>query len=73
MAPQATPSDPRGAFAALIARWKEDPGGTYRSWFLWDQRLKNFRSIRAIAPGRSLAGGLRAGFLSARIRSCFEI
>lgn len=35
------------ALAALIARWKEDPGGTYRSWFLWDERVKNFRSIRA--------------------------
>lgn len=33
--------------AALIGRWKQDPGGTYRSWFLWDQRLKNFRAIRA--------------------------
>ena len=31
---------------ALIARWKGDPGGTYRSWFLWEERLKNFRSIR---------------------------
>jgi len=30
----------------LIARWREDPGATYRSWFLWDERLKNFRSIR---------------------------
>jgi type II restriction enzyme len=30
----------------LIARWKADPGGTYRSWFLWEERLKNFRSIR---------------------------
>ena len=30
----------------LIERWREDPGGTYQSWFLWDQRLKNFRSIR---------------------------
>lgn len=35
------------ATAALIQRWKPDPGGTYRSWFLWDQRIKNFRSIRA--------------------------
>lgn len=35
------------AHAQLIARWKEDPGGAYRSWFLWDQRIKNFRSIRA--------------------------
>ncbi len=30
----------------LIERWREDAGATYRSWFLWDQRLKNFRSIR---------------------------
>ena len=31
---------------ALIQRWREDPGGTYQTWFLWDERLKNFRSIR---------------------------
>ncbi|MBZ4329687.1 MULTISPECIES: type II restriction endonuclease [Myxococcaceae] len=31
---------------SLISRWREDPGGTYRSWFLWEERLKNFRSIR---------------------------
>ncbi len=31
----------------LINRWKGDPGSTYRTWFLWDQRLKNFRAIRA--------------------------
>ncbi|WP_114227233.1 MULTISPECIES: type II restriction endonuclease [Sphingomonas] len=30
----------------LIANWRDDPGATYRSWFLWDERLKNFRSIR---------------------------
>jgi type II restriction enzyme len=30
----------------LITRWKDDPGGTYRTWFLWEERLKNFRSIR---------------------------
>ena len=30
----------------LIARWRDDAGGTYRSWFLWEERLKNFRSIR---------------------------
>jgi len=30
----------------LIRRWRNDPGATYRSWFLWDERLKNFRSIR---------------------------
>ncbi len=30
----------------LIQRWKEDPLGTYSTWFLWAERLKNFRSIR---------------------------
>lgn len=30
----------------LIARWRDDAGATYRAWFLWEQRLKNFRSIR---------------------------
>lgn len=32
--------------APLLARWRDDPGGTYRTWFLWEERLKNFRSIR---------------------------
>ena len=30
----------------LIRRWRDDPGGTYQSWFLWEERLKNFRTIR---------------------------
>lgn len=30
----------------LIECWREDVGATYRSWFLWDERIKNFRSIR---------------------------
>lgn len=30
----------------LIDRWRADPDGTYQTWFLWDERLKNFRSIR---------------------------
>lgn len=30
----------------LIDRWRSDLGGTYRTWFLWADRLKNFRSIR---------------------------
>ncbi|MFJ7244345.1 type II restriction endonuclease [Kitasatospora sp. NPDC098652] len=34
------------AIASLIRRWRDDPGGTYRSWFLWEERTKNFRSIR---------------------------
>jgi type II restriction enzyme len=39
----ATASDP---VRYLFERWREDPGGTYRTWFLWEERLKNFRSIR---------------------------
>jgi len=34
------------AIQELLERWRDDPGGTYRTWFLWDQRLKNFRSLR---------------------------
>lgn len=30
----------------LIEQWRDDQGATYRSWFLWDERLKNFGSIR---------------------------
>ena len=30
----------------LLQQWRDDPAATYRNWFLWDQRLKNFRSIR---------------------------
>jgi type II restriction enzyme len=33
-------------FRDLVQRWRGDPGGTYQSWFLWNDRLKNFRSIR---------------------------
>jgi len=41
--PQSSTIDPvRG----LLGRWREDPSGTYRTWFLWEERLKNFRSIR---------------------------
>ncbi len=34
------------AIQALIRRWKDDPAATYQSWFLWSERVKNFRSIR---------------------------
>lgn len=44
MADSQTPGN--DAIATLLARWKADPGGTYRTWFLWDERIKNFRSIR---------------------------
>lgn len=30
----------------LIRHWRNDPGGTYTLWFLWAERLKNFRTIR---------------------------
>lgn len=30
----------------LLSRWRNDPTGAYHSWFLWEERLKNFRSIR---------------------------
>lgn len=32
--------------SVLIEHWKADPHSTYNSWFLWEERLKNFRSIR---------------------------
>lgn len=34
------------AVKALITRWRDDAGGAYRTWFLWEERIKNFRSIR---------------------------
>jgi type II restriction enzyme len=36
----------RDSLALLIDHWKADPHSTYNSWFLWEERLKNFRSIR---------------------------
>jgi type II restriction enzyme len=41
--PPATVNDP---VRSLLARWRDDPGSTYQTWFLWEDRLKNFRSIR---------------------------
>lgn len=34
------------ALRTLVEHWRQDPNGTYTSWFLWEERLKNFRSIR---------------------------
>ena len=31
----------------LIARWRADSSCTYRTWFLWEERLKNFRPFAA--------------------------
>jgi len=39
------------ALRTMLRRWRGDAGGTYRTWFLWEERLKNFRSIR-----RGIAG-----------------
>jgi type II restriction enzyme len=39
------PFDPE-AVRELVGRWRNDPAGTYRTWFLWAERVKNFRSIR---------------------------
>ena len=36
-------TDPIGT---LITRWKDDSLSTFSTWFLWSERLKNFRSIR---------------------------
>ena len=30
----------------LMQHWRADADGTYRNWFLWEERIKNFRSIR---------------------------
>ena len=38
-----SPNDP---VRDLLIRWREDAVGTYQTWFLWEERLKNFRSIR---------------------------
>ena len=35
------------SLSTLIDHWKGNPGGTYRSWFLWEERIKNVRSIRS--------------------------
>lgn len=45
-APIANTDAKQDAVALLILRWRQDAGGTYQTWFLWKERLKNFRSIR---------------------------
>ena len=42
----AAPDPAPDALHTLMSRWRDDPGGTYRGWFLWEERIKNFRSIR---------------------------
>ena len=64
---------------ALIERWREDPGGTYRTWFLWEERLKNFRSIRrgvaqvvADIRGGTFGNAYRGSSLETVVRSIAE-
>ena len=40
----------------LLEQWRNDPHGTYRTCFLWDDRLKNFRSINAVTGSRVKLG-----------------
>jgi type II restriction enzyme len=41
-------------FRPLISLWRNDPGGTYQTWFLWKDRIRNFGSIK-----RGLTGVVR--------------
>lgn len=50
----------------LIVRWRDDPGGTYQTWFLWEERLKNFRSIRRGLAEVVILLGLVANLLHLR-------
>jgi hypothetical protein len=38
----------------LIARWREDAGGTYRTWFLWEDRQRLQRAERCEGEAREL-------------------
>jgi type II restriction enzyme len=63
----------------LLSRWRDDPGATYQTWFLWEERLKNFRSIRRgiqqvvieIAEGR-FGNRYRGSSLETVVRSIAE-
>lgn len=63
----------------LIERWRADSGGTYQSWFLWRERLKNFRSIRrglgvvvAEIKARSFGNAYRGSSLETVVGSVAE-
>ncbi len=34
------------AIRALVTRWRDEESGTYRTWFVWPERIKNFGAIR---------------------------
>jgi type II restriction enzyme len=64
---------------ALILRWRENPDATYQSWFLWPERLKNFRSIRrgiqqviADVEGNTFGTAYRGSSLETVVRSIAE-
>ncbi len=44
--PIAFPESAHDPVRTLLTRWRDDERATYRTWFLWEERLKNFRSIR---------------------------
>lgn len=52
-------TSPDDVITKLLSSWKNDPGSTNRTWFLWDERLKNFRSIRRGIE--AVAGEIAAG------------
>jgi len=63
----------------MIERWRDDPGATYQSWFLWDERIKNFRSIRrgiqqvvAEIEAGSFGGSYRGSSLETVVHSIAE-
>lgn len=63
----------------LLVRWRQDHRGAYQTWFLWEERLKNFRSIRRgvqqvaseIADGR-FGAAYRNSSLETVVRSIAE-
>jgi type II restriction enzyme len=64
---------------ALILRWRENPDATYQSWFLWPERLKNFRSIRrgiqqviADIEGNTFGTAYRGSSLETVVKSIAE-
>lgn len=56
---------------ALLGRWRSDPRGAHQTWLLWEDRLKNFRSIRCGV--RQVAAEIQSGrFRVARRGSSHE-
>ncbi len=45
---------------SLLARWRDDPGGTYRTWFPWEGHLADLgditRGCLAGIQGRNIQG-----------------